>query len=93
MDWGFVQVDTNTDASYKVACFAMMVERLIRFVKDNFLAGRVFGTITELNLEAIGWCNRQNSIYHKAVDCIPCEKHQKDCMAVASVLAKTQALA
>ena len=154
MDWGFVQVDTNTDASYKVACFAMIfhhcgeryieffpnarqenlfigmihaftymgiphyiltdnmksvvirrdpeghpiwqkdykvfmetigfqtklckprhpftkgkVERLIRFVKDNFLAGRVFGTITELNLEAIGWCNRQNSIYHKAVDC------------------------
>ena len=39
------------------------VERLIRSVKDNFLAGRVFGTITELNLEAIGWCNRQNSIY------------------------------
>lgn len=69
------------------------VERLIRFVKDNFLAGRVFGTITELNLEAIGWCNRQNSIYHKAVDCIPCEKHQEDCMAVASVLTKTQALA
>ena len=178
MDWGFVQVDTNTDASYKVACFAMIchhcgeryieffpnarqenlfigmihaftymgiphyiltdnmksvvirrdpeghpiwqkdyktfmetigfqtklckprhpftkgkVERLIRFVKDNFLAGRVFGTITELNLEAIGWCNRQNSIYHKAVDCIPCEKHQEDCMAVASVLTKTQALA
>ena len=23
------------------------VERLIRFVKDNFLAGRVFGTITD----------------------------------------------
>ena len=64
------------------------VERLIRFVKDNFLAGRVFGTITELNLEAIGWCKRQNSIYHKAVDCIPCEKHQEDCMAVASVLQK-----
>lgn len=28
------------------------VERLVRFVKDNFLAGRVFGTITDLNYEA-----------------------------------------
>ena len=69
------------------------MEHLIRFLKDNFLAIRVFGTITELNLEAIGWCNRQNNMYHKAVDCIPCEKHREDCMAVASVLIKTQALA
>ena len=69
------------------------VERLIRFVKENFLAGRVFGTITELNLEALGWCNRQNGVYHRAVDCIPYEKHQADCMHVASVLTKTQTLA
>ena len=35
------------------------VERLIRFVKDNFLAGRVFGTITELNILALQWCEKQ----------------------------------
>ena len=28
------------------------VERLVRFVKENFLAERVFGTITDLNYEA-----------------------------------------
>lgn len=51
------------------------VERLVRFVKDNFLAGRVFGTITDLNYEAWKWCDTQNNRYHKAVDCIPHERH------------------
>lgn len=69
------------------------VERLIRFVKNNFLIGRVFGTITDLNYEAIRWCNKQNSIYHKAVDCIPEERHAQFCMNTASVLVKTRSLA
>lgn len=47
------------------------MECLICFVKDNFLAGRVFVTITELNLNAIGCCNRQKSMYNKTVDCMP----------------------
>lgn len=51
------------------------VERLVRFVKENFLAGRVFGTITDLNYEAWKWCDNQNNRYHKAVDCIPHERH------------------
>lgn len=165
MDWGFVNVDTGNDQSYKVACFAMIchhcgeryieffpnakqenlfigmihafkrmgvpkhvltdnmksvvnyrdsdghpvwnhdyeafmntiefetklcrprhpftkgaVERLVRFVKDNFLAGRVFGTITDLNYEAWKWCDNQNNKYHKAVDCIPHERHSISCM-------------
>ena len=29
------------------------VERLVKFVKDNFMAGRVFGSITDLNYEAM----------------------------------------
>ena len=37
------------------------VERLVRFVKENFLQGRVFRELTDLNYEAIEWCNRQNS--------------------------------
>ena len=52
------------------------VERLVRFVKENFLAGRVFGTITDLNYEAWKWCDNQNNRYHKAVDCIPHERLQ-----------------
>jgi len=47
------------------------VERLIRFVKENFLVDRVFSNVTDLNWQALEWCNRQNSIYHKAVDGVP----------------------
>ena len=43
------------------------VERLIRFVKENFLPGRFFHEITDLNYEANSWCNRQNAVYHRAV--------------------------
>lgn len=56
------------------------VERLILFVKSNFLAGRIFGSITDLNYEAWRWCDRQNSIYHDGVFCIPHEEHQEKCL-------------
>ena len=65
------------------------VERLVRFVKDNLLPGRVFNELTDLNYEAIGWCNTQNSIYHRAVDCVPDDKHSQLCMKTASVLEDT----
>ena len=42
------------------------VERLVRFVKEIFLVGRVFWNITDLNRAALKWCNRQNSTYHNA---------------------------
>lgn len=65
------------------------VERLVRFVKENFLAGRVFGTITDLNYEAWRWCDKQNNRYHKAVDCIPHKRHTISCMKNASVIKDT----
>ena len=65
------------------------VERLVRFVKENFLAGRVFGTITDLNNEAWKWCDNQNNRYHKAVDCIPHERHSVSCIKNASILMDT----
>ena len=68
------------------------VERLVRFVKDNFLPGRVFSEITDLNYEAIRWCNTQNECYHRAVDCIPNEKHTQQCMKHACTLDKTPEL-
>lgn len=46
------------------------VERLVRFVKDNFLAGRTFWNYNDLNEAALQWCDRQNRIYHKAVDMV-----------------------
>ena len=69
------------------------VERLVRFVKDNFLPGRIYHELTDLNYEAAGWCNKQNSIYHRAVDCIPDDKHAQLCMKKASVLEDTIELA
>lgn len=37
------------------------VERLVRYVKENFIAGRIFTEITDLNYQAINWCNRADA--------------------------------
>jgi len=68
------------------------IERLVRYVKDNFLAGRVFTEITELNYQAAGWCSRADGTYHKAVDCVPSDKHACVCMKHASTLVETPEL-
>ena len=66
------------------------VERLIRFVKENFLAGRVFNELTDLNYEALNWCDKQNTVYHRCTDCIPAEKHRDACLTVAQPLPRTK---
>lgn len=68
------------------------VERLVRFVKENFLPGRVFNELTDLNYEAVRWCEQQNGMYHRAVDCIPGEKHASCCMKNASELKESPEL-
>ena len=68
------------------------VERLIRFVKENFLVDRVFSNITDLNWQALDWCNRQNSIYHRAVDGVPQQIHMEACAAQLRELPKTDAV-
>lgn len=55
------------------------VERLVRFVKENFLVGRVFWNITDLNRSALNWCNQQNSTFHKATAGVPQEVHYSSC--------------
>ena len=65
------------------------VERLVRFVKENFMAGRVFSNVTDLNYEALKWCNSQNGKYHRAVDCVPHEKHLAECQKTAGTLTMT----
>lgn len=55
------------------------VERLIRFVKENFLVDRVFYNVTDLNWQALEWCNTQNGIYHRAVDGVPQQIHDAAC--------------
>ena len=65
------------------------VERLIRFVKDNFLVDRVFGTISDLNRQAIDWCDRHNGAYHRATDCVPQQRHGQICSRNLSLLPET----
>ena len=39
------------------------VERLIRFVKENFLAARLFLNISDLNEQAMEWSEKHNLMY------------------------------
>lgn len=59
------------------------VERLVQFVKGNFLAGRTFVNVTDLNDKALEWCYRQNCAYHKSIDMVPQSEHEKECLKVA----------
>lgn len=58
-------------------------------MKENFLAGRVFGTSTDLNYETWKRCDNHNSRYHKSVDCILHERHSISCMSTVSLLKDT----
>ena len=67
------------------------MERLVRFVKDNFVPGRIYRNITSFNYEARRWCSQHNRAYHKTVDGIPHDIHMNECMeqdAVPFVLNK-----
>jgi transposase len=66
------------------------VERLVRFVKENFLVGRSFLDITDLNQSALDWCNRQNAVYHRATDCVPQQLHETSCSKRTASLLETQ---
>ena len=68
------------------------VERAVYFVKQNFMAGRVFGNITDLNYEVWQWCDRQNHRYHEGVDCVPAETHESKCQRMARTLQMTETI-
>ena len=68
------------------------VERLIRFVKENFLVDRVFSNVTDLNWQALEWCNRQNNLYHKTVDNVPQKIHLSLCRECLKEMPKTDAI-
>ena len=62
------------------------VERLVRFVKTNFLAYRTFSNITELNYEALKWCDKKNGEYSRAIGDVPNDLHASKCECKVSVL-------
>jgi len=69
------------------------VERLVRFVKDNFLAGRTFWTLSDLNLAAFEWCENQNSKYRKEIGDIPNFLHAAQCNEIAYPLKEEPSIA
>lgn len=68
------------------------VERLVRFVKENFLIGRSFWDITDLNRSALNWCNLQNNTYRKAAAVVPQEQHYTRCIEKIRALELTDNL-
>lgn len=44
------------------------VERLVGYVKDNFMAGRTFSDISDLNSQARDWCERVNGKISAAIN-------------------------
>lgn len=67
------------------------VERLVRFVKDNFAAGRTFTDITQLNEDAMLWCAQQSGRYRRSADLVPADEHAEACLAHARGIADTEA--
>lgn len=47
------------------------VERLVDYVKDNFLPGRQFRDVDDLNLQALAWCRKVDSKRHGTTGEIP----------------------
>ena len=54
------------------------VERLVRYVKDNFIPGRTFYNCNELNSQALQWCQERNACLSKSVGLIPLQAHQAE---------------
>ena len=55
--------------------FGESVERLIRFVKGNFLAGMAFADTARPDEDALLWCARQAGRWRRAVACVPADEH------------------
>lgn len=50
------------------------VERLVHYVKDNFLPGRKFRDVDDLNLQARHWCQKADSKVHGTTGKIPLDE-------------------
>ena len=51
------------------------VERLVRYVKENFIQGREFINVSDLNARALGWCMEKNDLMLRERQCIPNDEH------------------
>jgi transposase len=54
------------------------VERLVDYVKNNFLPGRQFKDLHDLNSQALEWCRKADSKVHRTTGEIPLEALSKE---------------
>lgn len=54
------------------------VKRLVHYVKDNFLPGRAFTDLADLNLQAMVWCRKADSRIHSTTGLIPLKELKKE---------------
>ena len=54
------------------------VERLVQFVKNNFIQGRTFINVNDLNTQALNWSMKENSHLQKGLGVIPAEIHKTE---------------
>jgi Transposase and inactivated derivatives len=50
------------------------VERLVKYVKDNFLPGRRFENLADLNRQALSWCRQADEKVHHTTGKIPLQE-------------------
>ena len=65
--------------------FGEKVERLIRFVKENFLAGRTYENAARPDASALEWCSVRGSRYRKAPGRVPPGGRVGGCSARAAL--------
>ena len=58
------------------------VERLVRYVKDNFLPGRQFEDLEDLNRQVLQWCREADSRVHSTTGKIPLQELAKEPLLV-----------
>lgn len=51
------------------------VERLVRYVKENFIQGWEFINVSDLNAQAFRWCMEKTGLLLRERQCIPNEEH------------------
>ena len=69
------------------------VERLVRYLKDNFLNGRSFGDLDDLNAQGRAWMEQVNGQLHGTTGRVPVEawqQHEKSALGSLQAVAPYQ---
>lgn len=54
------------------------IERTVSFVRNNLMIGIKYDNLTDLNIQALAWCNKVNSKKHATTDKIPIQELSKE---------------